>query len=330
MSDQVPMGSGEGDAAFLRKDLYGTSIEASYAGALSFARRKYTRDLNGVDVAVTGIPFDQAVTNRPGTRFGPEAIRKASVQHAWGPVWPWFFDPFDTLAVADYGDCSFDWGRKEDVPHAIEKHIASIIAKGAATLTFGGDHFITYPVIKAYAAKLGPMGFVHFDAHRDVEPDEDGRIDHGTMFNLAIRQGIIDPKRAIQIGIRTSYHGEKTYGMKIVFADEVHRSSAAEIGKLVRERIGDKPAYLTFDIDCLDPAFAPGTGTPVPGGLSSYQALSIIRELKGIDFAGMDIVEVSPPYDHAETTANAAAMIGYELLCLKAWAKGARGSPPAD
>jgi len=319
-----------GDAAFRRKDLRGSMIEASYAGALSFARRKYTRDLKGADVAVTGIPFDQAVTNRPGTRFGPEAIRKASAQHAWGPVWPWFFDPFDTLAVIDYGDCHFDWGRKQDVPRAIERHISKIIDKDVATLAFGGDHFITYPVLKAHSRKQGALGLVHFDAHRDVEPDEGGRIDHGTMFNYAIRDGLIDPARSIQIGIRTTYRGERTYGMKIVFADEVHRSSAAEIASLIRERVGDKPTYLTFDIDFLDPAFAPGTGTPVPGGHSTYQALAIIRALAGIDFAGMDIVEVSPPYDHAEATANAAAMIAYELLCLKAWARGARGTPPGD
>ena len=330
MAESSVTGRTPGDAAFRRKDLRGSAIEASYAGALSFARRKYTRDLKDVDVAVTGIPFDQAVTNRPGTRFGPEAIRKASAQHAWGPVWPWFFDPFDTLAVIDYGDCHFDWGRKQDVPRLIERHVARIIDKGVATLAFGGDHFVTYPVMKAFAKNNGPLGFVHFDAHRDVEPDEGGRIDHGTMFNYAIREGVIDPARSIQIGIRTTYHGEKTYGMQVVFADEVHGSSGVEIAGLIRDRIGDKPAYLTFDIDFLDPAFAPGTGTPVPGGFSSYQALAIIRELKGIDFAGMDIVEVSPPYDHAETTANAAAMIAYELLCLKAWAKGARGEPPAD
>jgi agmatinase len=330
MTGPSTAGGPSGDAAFLRKDLRGSAIEASYAGALSFARRKYTRDLAGADIAVTGIPFDQAVTNRPGTRFGPEAIRRASAQHAWGPVWPWFFDPFDTLAVVDYGDCHFDWGRKEDVPRAIENHIATIVDRNVGTLVFGGDHFITYPVMKAYAKKYGPLGFVHFDAHRDVEPDEGGRIDHGTMFNLAIREKIIDPKRAIQLGIRTTFDGEKPYGVKIVFADEVHGTPASEIGKMIRTRIGSGPAYLTFDIDFLDPAFAPGTGTPVPGGFSSYQALAILRELKGADFAGMDIVEVSPPYDHAETTANAAALIAYELLCLKAWAKGARGNPPAD
>jgi agmatinase len=161
-----------GDAAFLRSDLKGTVVEATYAGALSFMRRKYTRDLSGVDIAVTGIPFDQAVTNRPGTRFGPQAVRAASAHFAWGPYWPWNFDPFDTLAVVDYGDCFFDWGRKEDVPDAIRRHVAGILAAGASSLVIGGDHFTTYPVLKAHAERHGPLALVQFDAHRDVEPDQ--------------------------------------------------------------------------------------------------------------------------------------------------------------
>jgi agmatinase len=314
-----------GDAAFRRTDLMGSSIEASYAGALSFLRRKYTRNLKGVDVAVTGIPFDQAVTNRPGTRFGPQAIRAASAQHSWGPVWPWRFDPFETLAVVDYGDCFFDWGRKQDVPKVVEKHIMGIVSKGVCPLTFGGDHFITYPVMKAVAKVHGPLGVVQFDAHRDVEPNASrDRIDHGTMFSLALQEGLIDPARSIQVGIRTCFTGEDSMGMQVLFADQVHAMTAAEVAAAIRKRLGDGPSYLTFDIDFLDPASAPGTGTPVPGGFSSYQALAILRELKGIDFAGMDVVEVSPPYDHAELTANAAATIASELLCLKAWARGAR------
>jgi agmatinase len=182
-----------GDAAFLRSDLKGTVVEATYAGALSFMRRKYSRDLSGVDIAVTGIPFDQAVTNRPGTRFGPQAVRAASAHFAWGPYWPWNFDPFDTLAVVDYGDCFFDWGRKEDVPDAIRRHVAGILAAGASSLVIGGDHFTTYPVLKAHAERHGPLALVQFDAHRDVEPDQNpdsgGRIDHGTMFGLAIAEG---------------------------------------------------------------------------------------------------------------------------------------------
>ena len=324
MSD--PSGKPLGDAAFRRTDLKGTTIEATYAGALSFMRRKYTRELDGVDIAVTGIPFDQSVTNRPGTRFGPEAVRKASAHNAWGPYWPWKFDPFDTLSVIDYGDCFFDWGRQGDVTQAIEDHIATIIASGASTLSMGGDHYTTYPVLRAYAKVHGPLSLIQFDAHRDVEPEEGGRLDHGTMFNIAIQEGVIDPNRSVQVGIRTTYEGERTYGMRIIYADEVHTSSAKDIADEIARVVGGNKAYLTFDIDCLDPAFAPGTGTPVPGGLSTFQAQAILRHMTDIDYAGMDVVEVSPPFDHAEVTALAAAAIALDYLCIRAWQAGARGA----
>lgn len=318
------VGDASPDAAFMRTDLKGSGIEASYAGALSFFRRKYSRDLRGVDVAITGVPLDISVSNRPGTRFGPAGIRAASAQHAWGPIWPWRFDPFDTLAAVDYGDCAFDWGTPMDIPAAIEAHVAGILAAGAATLNLGGDHFTTYPTLKAYAAKYGPMGMVQFDAHRDVEQDQGGRIDHGSMFYYAVKEGILDPKRVIQVGIRTCFHGEQSHGMTVLHADRVHAMTADEVADVIRQVLGDGPSYMTFDIDCLDPATAPGTGTPVPGGLTSHQALSIIRALKGMDFKGMDVVEVSPPYDHAEMTTNIASIIAVEMLCLKAWARGAR------
>jgi agmatinase len=327
MAQEADRGGLPGDAAFRRDSLFGTEVEATYAGAQSFMRRKFTRDLRGVDVAITGIPFDQAVTNRPGTRFGPEAIRRASNQHAWGPYWPWFFDPFDTLGVVDYGDCFFDWGRKEDVPRTIEQHAAEIIGTGVSMVSLGGDHFISYPLLRAHVAKHGPLSLVHFDAHRDVEPDAGGRIDHGTMFNYAIRDGLIDPRRSVQLGIRTTYRGERTYGVNIIYADRVHTAAASEIAGEVAAAVGDNPAYLTFDIDCLDPAFAPGTGTPVPGGLSTHQALSIIRNLAAINFVGMDLVEVSPPYDQSDITALAGATLVLDYLCLKAHAKGARPQP---
>lgn len=318
MSDPKTGGATPGDAAFLRTDLKGTTIEATYAGALSFMRRKYSRDLEGVDIAVTGIPFDQAVTNRPGTRFGPEAVRKASAHFAWGPYWPWNFDPFDTLAVIDYGDCFFDWGRKEAVPAVIEAHIAGILASGASSLVIGGDHFITYPVLKAYAAKFGPLSLIQFDAHRDFEPEEGGRIDHGTMFSLAVRDRVIDPKSSIQVGIRTTFMGEEGHGTTVLHADRVHAMSAeavaAEIARVVRRN----KAYLTFDIDCLDPSFAPGTGTPVCGGLSTAQALGILRGLQAVNFVAMDVVEVAPVYDHSEITALAAATLALDYLSLLA------------
>ena len=319
-----------GDEAFRRENLKGTQWEPTYAGALSFMRRKYTRDLTGVDIAVTGVPFDQAVSHRSGTRMGPEGIRKASAENAWGPFWPWMFDPFDTLAVSDYGDCFFDWGKKEDFPATLENHIAEILKSGAEALTLGGDHYISYPVLKAYHKKYGPLALVHFDAHRDVEIDNGGRIDHGTMFGYAVREGLIDPHKSVQIGIRTTFAGETTMGFRIIYADEVHATSTADLVSIIEKKVGKQKTYLTFDIDCLDPSAAPATGTPIPGGLTYHQAASIIRKLHNINFVGMDMVEVSPPYDHAEITSGAAAGLIMEYLCLRAWQKGARGEKMAE
>ena len=314
-----------GDEAFRRENLKGTRFEATYAGALSFMRRKYTRDLTGVDVAITGVPFDQAVSHRSGTRMGPEGIRRASAENAWGPFWPWNFDPFDTLAAVDYGDCFFDWGRKEAFPQTLENHATEIINKGVELVTLGGDHYISYPLLKAHAKKHGPLALVHFDAHRDVEIDSGGRIDHGTMFGHAVKEGLIDPERSVQIGIRTTFVGETTMGFRIVYADEVHNSTAEQMAKIITDKVGKQKAYLTFDIDCLDPSAAPGTGTPIPGGLTYHQAASIIRKLTPVNFVGMDMVEVSPPYDHSEITSLAASSLVMEYLCLRAYQKGARG-----
>lgn len=316
-----------GDDAFRRSDVKGTHWEPTYAGALSFMRRKYSRDLAGVDIAVTGVPFDQAVSHRPGTRFGPEGIRRASAENAWGPFWPWNFDPFDTLAVVDYGDCFFDWGKKEDFPVTLENHAAAILAAGSEMVTLGGDHYISYPLLKAHARKHGPLALIHFDAHRDVEVDNGGRIDHGTMFGYAVREGLIDPKKSVQIGIRTTFVGETTMGFRIVYADEVHDSGPDKLAKIITDKVGQSKAYLTFDIDCLDPSAAPGTGTPIPGGLSYHQAASVIRRLKDVNFVGMDMVEVSPPYDHSDLTSAAAASLIMEYLCLRAWQRGARAEP---
>ena len=319
-----------GDEAFRRESIMGTQWEATYAGAQSFMRRKYTRDLKGVDIAVTGIPFDQAVSHRSGTRMGPEGIRKASAENAWGPFWPWMFDPFETLGVIDYGDCFFDWGRKENFPQSLEAHATEIISSGAEMISLGGDHYISYPLLKAHHKKHGPLALVHFDAHRDVEVDDGGRIDHGTMFGYAVREGLIDPTKSIQLGIRTTFVGETTMGFRIIYADEVHATSNADLAKIITAKVGKSKAYLTFDIDCLDPSAAPGTGTPIPGGLTYHQAASIIRKLTDINFVGMDMVEVSPPYDHADITSGAAAGLIMEYICLKAWQRGARAEKMKD
>ncbi len=306
------------DSAFTRDDLKGGSSEPTYAGAVSFMRRKYTRDLTGVDVAVTGIPFDTATTNRPGTRFGPRAIRAESSQIAWGPPYYWGFDPFDRLAVVDYGDCHFDHGSPAAIPGAIEAHVAGILQAGATTLTLGGDHYISYPVLKAHAAKHGALSLIQFDAHTDTWRDDDAtRVDHGTMFYRAVRDGVIAPERSVQIGIRTLC--EDTLGVTVLDAPFVHENGPQAVAKEVKRIVGDHKAYITFDIDGLDPAYAPGTGTPVIGGLTPWQAQGIIRGLAGLDLVAMDVVEVSPPYDQSGITALAAATIAYDLLALYAW-----------
>jgi len=307
----------DNDQAITRANLYGTAAEPTYAGITSFMRRRYSRDLTGVDLAISGVPFDTATTNRPGSRFGPRAIRAASIQSAWARHFPWEFDPFDLLACVDYGDCYFDHGTPQDTPALIEAHATRILEAGSALLTLGGDHFISYPLLKAHARKHGTLALIHFDAHSDTWPDEEGkRIDHGTMFYHAAREGLVDPARSVQVGLRTT--NDDVMGFQVLDAREVHRSTPEQIAERIRARVGEHPVYLTFDIDCLDPAFAPGTGTPVCGGLSSHQALEILRGLRGINLVGMDVVEVAPPYDNAEVTALAGAALAMEMICLYA------------
>ncbi|MEM1345947.1 MAG: agmatinase [Pseudomonadota bacterium] len=309
------------DYAFLTEDpKTPTHDEQMYSGALSFCRRRYARALAGADVAVMGVPFDTATSNRPGTRLGPRAIRAASAQLAWSHAWPSPFDPFEALSVVDWGDVDFDFGQPEQVPAEIEAAIASVLGQGAAALVLGGDHFISYPSLKAHAARHGGgLALIQFDAHCDTAAEDGQRIDHGTMFHHAAEQGLIDPAASIQVGIRTTY--PKT-GFEVLDANRVHEIGAEAVAERIRARVGARPCYLTFDIDCLDPAFAPGTGTPVCGGLATWQAKAILGRLDGLKLIGMDVVEVSPPYDHAEITALAGASLALELLCLYARCHG--------
>ncbi|MGH8224021.1 MAG: agmatinase [Woeseiaceae bacterium] len=314
------------DNAFNRESLYGTAPEPTYAGALSFMRRKYTRELAGVDLVISGVPLDTATTNRPGARFGPRGIRAASTIMAWQRPYGMAFDPFDRLAVIDYGDCFFEFGRPQDVPGEIERHASGIIGhgpagKGPGLLSLGGDHFVAYPLLKAHARKHGaPLSLLHFDAHSDTWADKDGRIDHGTMFFHAAREGLVDPARSVQIGLRTT--NPDTLGFNVLDAGYVHREGATAVVQETRRILGERPVYLSFDIDCLDPSCAPGTGTPVCGGLSSYQAMSILRGLAGINVVGMDVVEVAPVYDVGEITALAAAHLAMEMIYLYACRPG--------
>ncbi|MHC9237849.1 agmatinase [Pseudooceanicola sp. 502str34] len=308
------------DQAFTRAELRGLSYENAFGGAPSFLRRRYTKDLTGVDLAVTGVPFDQAVTNRTGTRLGPRAIREASTLQPYDPPYGWGFDPLGGFAIADYGDLAFDYAKVAEFPDALTAHIKGILDQGAASVALGGDHYISFPILKAYAEKFGPLSLVHFDAHSDTWQDDDlTRIDHGTMFYKAIKLGLIDPATSVQIGIRTV--NDNAWGMNIIDAPEVHEIGNRAVADKVKQIVGDRPCYLSFDIDCLDPAFAPGTGTPVWGGLSSAQAAAILRGLAGINLQGGDIVEVSPPFDTTGATAIAGAHVAMEIICLWAWTR---------
>ena len=305
------------DDAFTRTELRGLSYESAFAGATSFMRRKYTKDLTGVDLAVTGVAFDQAVTNRPGTRLGPRAVREASTLQTFDPPYGWSVDPFSTHAIIDYGDVAFDYAHTPSFPAALKAHIKGILDANVASLTIGGDHYITFPILQAYAEKYGPLSLLQFDAHSDTWPDDDmDRIDHGTMFYKAVKMGLIDPKRSVQVGIRTT--NDDPLGVHIIDAPEIHEMGTRAAVEKIKGILGDHKTYVTFDIDCLDPAFAPGTGTPVWGGLSSAQAAALLRGLSGINMVGGDVVEVSPPFDPTGATAIAGAHVAVELICL--WA----------
>lgn len=306
------------DMAFTRDDLKGPSFELTFGGATSFLRRKYTKDLTGVDIAVTGIPFDQAVTNRPGTRLGPRAIREASALQAPDAPYGWPYDVMSEFAIVDYGDLAFDYANIPAFPAALKAHIKGILDAGVASLVLGGDHYVTFPVLQAYAEKYGPLSLLQFDAHTDTWVDDDmDRVDHGTMFYKAVKMGIVDPARSVQVGIRTT--NEDTMGVNIIDAREVHDAGPVATARKIKTILGDHPTYLTFDIDGLDPAYAPGTGTPVWGGLTTAQAAVIMRDIAGINIVGGDIVEVSPPFDTTGATAIAGAHVATEILCLLGW-----------
>jgi len=269
------MSSDKGDQAFRAAGPNERWPEMTYGGALSFLRRRYTRDLGGIDVAVSGVPFDSAVSYRSGCRLGPRAIRAASVQLAELPAFPFGFDPFETLSVVDFGDFHLDPHNPQAIPEAITNHARDILSTDTKMLTLGGDHFITYPLLKAHAEKYGPVALVQFDAHCDTWTDTHSLFDHGTMFARAASEGIIDVAASTQIGLRT--YNASDHGFEILTAPWVHRNGMDAALDIIKTRAKNAPVYISFDIDGLDPAFAPGTGTPVIGGLSSWQALEFIR-----------------------------------------------------
>ncbi|WP_170782153.1 agmatinase [Ruegeria arenilitoris] len=308
------------DRAFLAQNEMGMGYEPTFSGATSLFRRQYSRNLEGVDMVAWGVPYDLSVTNRPGCRFGPRAIRAVSTNLAWdGGPWPWGLDPFEILNMVDFGDCDIDPGFPEQIAQQIQDQAREILKSGAFLLTMGGDHSVTYPILKAQAERHGPISLIQIDAHSDTWEEHPKRIDHGSMFYHATVEGIISAETSVQVGMRTL--NEKTHGFTVLDANWVHENGVDATVARIKEVVGDQPAYLTFDIDALDPAFAPGTGTPVCGGLSTYQGQSLVRKLGGINLIGADLVEVSPPYDHAEITALAGASLLLDMVCLIAKAR---------
>ena len=270
-------------------------------------------------ICVAGIPFDLGTSNRPGARFGPAAIRQASRMLVDGDH-PASWAEIEAMDLADIGDFRIAHGHIEGTLAKIEEQAASI----RHLVALGGDHTITLALLRALAGREGRMGLVHFDGHVDTWPESFGlAYGHGSPFYHAIEEGLIDPHRAIQIGIRSPMHRDifdwtVGKGVTIVTAEDVHESGPKGVAERIREVVGTEPAYLSFDVDALDPAFAPGTGTPEVGGLATWQARAILRRLAGLNFAGMDVVEVSPPYDVAEITALAAATMAWDYIALLA------------
>ncbi len=260
-----------GDQAFLNRDPSVRWSEMTYAGAVSFLRRPYSRDLTHAKAVVCGVPYDGATSNRSGARLGPRAIRAASAELGSCDSFPYGGNPFEALPTIDWGDLYLEPQRPHRVAHDIKAGAREIIAGGAKLLALGGDHFVSLPLLTAHAKRHGPVALIQFDAHSDTWPDDGARNDHGTMFLRAARSGIIDPARSIHVGIR-SYNPDN-HGIEVLTAPAVHRKGIDATIAAIRARVGNAKAYLTFDIDVLDPAYAPGTGTPVCGGLATWQVL---------------------------------------------------------
>jgi agmatinase len=315
------MPSGSIDHAFTATSTLGPAGDPTYAGALSFLRRRFTKDLGTSDVVVWGVPFDSAVSNRSGARFGPQALRRASAIFDNDPQYPFERDLFEAMAVVDYGDCLLDYRLPETAHARIREQAEKILTSGAFLLSLGGDHSITYPLLQAHANRHGPLALVHFDAHQDTWPlakGSDGslRVDHGSFVSAAVGDGLIDPSASLQVGIRT--HAPTDEGIEILFGLELEDMSANAIAQRIAEKTNGRKVYLTFDIDCLDPAYAPGTGTPVSGGPSSAKMLSVLSRLRELPLAGADVVEVAPAYDHADITAVAGSAVAMYILGILA------------
>jgi agmatinase len=302
-----------------------------FAGIRTFMRAPHVTNLAGVDAVVYGIPFDTATSYRSGPRFGPEAIRSASALiRPYNPALG--VNVVDALSLVDYGDVPVSPGDTERTYGQVEEALAPIVDAGIFPVALGGDHSITLAELRALARRYGPLALVQLDSHGDTWEQYFGqKFFHGTTFKRAVEEGVVDASASVQAGMRGSLYGAedidvaKELGFTVLTTDELRDLGAASYGKLVLDTVGGRPVFMSFDIDFLDPAFAPGTGTPEVGGFSTAEALAFLRALRGVKLAGCDVVEVSPPYDGPGLqTALAAANVAYDLLSLRAI-----GGPPA-
>ena len=293
-----------------------------FGGIATMMRLPYVPDPNNIDIGFIGIPIDIGTSNRSGTRFGPRYIRMESAL-----LRPYNMAtraaPFDSLQVADLGDLATNPYDLKDTVRQIREGYGKIVETGCKVIALGGDHTLVYPVLQAIKEKWGAVGLVHVDAHADVNDTMSGeKIAHGTPFRRALEEGLLQPDKVFQIGLRgTGYSAEdfdwcRDQGFTVIPAEKCWYQSMAPLMQTIREKLGDTPVYLSFDIDGIDPAYAPGTGTPEVGGLTVPQGLEIIRGLRGCNLVGADVVEVSPPYDAGGCTALLGANLAYEILCV--------------
>lgn len=303
---------------------YDPSLEPRYTGIATFMRAPLATSLEGLDIGLVGVPTDLGVTNRPGARHGPREIRNASsLMRAFHLALG--INPYELCRVADLGDVRI--GHRYDLERQtaeIEAFYRRVCAAGVRPVTAGGDHSISYPILKAIAAKR-PVGMVHVDAHTDTWGEFFGsKFTHGAPFRLAVESGVLDPKRTVQIGIRGGQNFmdgiefSRRHGMRIIFMDEFADLGVEGVIREARRVVGDGPTYISFDVDGLDPVYAPGTGTPEVGGISSLDGQRLLRGLRGLDLVGGDVVEVAPPYDQTGGTALLGATMMFEILCLVA------------
>lgn len=301
-----------------------------FTGPSTFARLPHVRTIEDVDLAVIGVPFDTGVTYRVGGRFGPNAVRAASVMlRPYNPNLD--VKPFEVLSCVDYGDVAIVPGYIERSYAAIEEAVTPIVEAGVVPLLIGGDHACTLPHLRATRSR-GPVAVVDFDSHTDAWDSYFGeKYNHGTWMRRAIEEGLVDVEHSIEVGLRGPLYDredwtvlESELGLAYLTTEQVLSMGPAAVAAAIRERVGDRPAFISFDIDVIDPAFAPGTGTPEPGGLSAHDGLEIVRLLRGIDFIGFDVVEVIPAYDPAAQTATLAANLAYEMLSLVALRRDGR------